>query len=131
MADLWALTVAFRHINTSIRLVYNNEKDARSGYAALLRPKVDQASVDRGLESPYPDRPEEVEIVDNYGSTLCISPADVMAHWLTDLGAESESQVDAQQLQAHSQAKLQRRLAADPMLKGVVQMQPPPGFKLS
>lgn len=130
MADLWSLTIAFRGVNTSIRLTYSNDKDALEAYAALKMPQEAKDAEDRGLVIAASDWDTEVEIVDNYGSTLTVNRSDIMAHWVTNMGAEMEGKVDADQLAAHAQAKLQRRLAADPMLKGIG-LATPPSLKLN
>lgn len=127
MTDLWSLTVAFTGTNSTLRLLYENAEAAKRSYEALGKPWLAQSQeqMDRGL-APVSYDPD-VEITDTYGSTVTLSRDLIMVRWLTNLGAQAEGTKAEQVLNAHAQAKLQRALAADPTLQGIV---PPQQFKL-
>ena len=116
MTDLWTLTIAFRQPGSSLRLIYEGQKAASEAYAALALPTISPEESDRGL--PQPTYHPEVEITDSYGVTATIDRTSVMARWITHCGSEAEGGKALQVLNAHAQASLQRKLAADPVLKG-------------
>ena len=118
MTDLWSLTIAFRGPNTSLRLLYNGANAAQAAYVAIKRPEQAPEEFDRGLaQVTYA---KDVEIEDSYGTTATVDRDAVMTHWLTNCGREAEGLKAQQVLNAHAQASLQRQLAADPLLKGVI-----------
>lgn len=122
MTDLYTLTIAFRQPGSSLRLVYEGQKAASEAYNALKIPVLTPEEEARGL--PQPEYSPEVEITDTYGVTASIDRTAVMARWITHCGSEAEGGKAMQTLAAHAQASLQRKLAADPMLKGVAPTQP-------
>lgn len=118
MTDLWSLTIAFRGPNTSLRLNYNGEVRARAAYEAVKRPTQAPEDAARGIaETPWD---ADVEITDSYGTTAMVDRTAVMTHWLTHKGSEAEGAKAEQVLVAHARASLERTLAADPMLKGMM-----------
>ena len=121
MTDLWSLTIAFRGPNTSLRLNYNGEDRARAAYEAIKRPTQSGEEAARGIaETPWD---ADIEITDSYGTTATIDRTAVMTHWLTHKGSEAEGAKAEQVLVAHARASLERTLAADPMLKGMMPSQ--------
>ena len=120
MADLHSLTIAFRAQGT-LSLQYNSESRAKAAWEALKLPTLTPDMMDRGL--PAPAYEDTVDIGDDFGTLANIDRTSIMAHWFTNLGQEVEGQKEKQILNAHAQANLQRRLATDPLLKGMV---PPP-----
>lgn len=125
MTDLWSLTVAFTGTNSTLRLLYEGVEAAKRAYEALAKPRQSPEEYDRGLQAMEYD--PDVEITDTYGSTVTVDRNLIMVRWLTHLGQQAEGMKAEQILNAHAQAKLQRSLQADPMLKGIV---PPQQFKL-
>jgi hypothetical protein len=126
MTDLWSLTVAFTGTNSTLRLLYESKEAGQRAYEALMKPRQPPEEFDRGLAAIEFD--PDVEITDTYGSTVTVDRNLIMVRWLTNLGQQAEGMKAEQVLNAHAQANLQRKLAADPMLKGV--MAPQPQFKL-
>jgi len=118
MTDLWSLTIAFRGPNTSLRLTYNSGEKAQAAYEMLKRPAQPAEEFDRGLAATTYEK--DIEITDSYGTTAMVDRDAVMVHWMTHCGSEAEGAKATQILNAHAQASLQRQLAADPMLKGVI-----------
>ena len=125
MTDLWSLTVAFTSNNSTLRLLYDSAELGRKAYDALAKPGQSPEEFDRGLAAQeyIPD----VEITDTYGSTVTLNRDLIMVRWLTNLGVQAEGTKAEQILNAHAQASLQRKLASDPTLQGIV---PPQQFKL-
>ena len=117
MADLHSLTIAFRG-QGSLILQYNSESRAKAAWEALKVPSLTPDMMDRGL--PAPAYEDKVDIGDDFGTLANIDRTSVLAHWFTNLGQQAEGFKEQQTLNAHAQANLQRRLAADPLLKGMV-----------
>lgn len=127
MTDLWSLTVAFKNGNNQLRLLYVGKDKAGAAYDAVKRPKQAAADFDRGLPAASYD--PDVEIEDSYGTTATVDRDSVMLHWVTNLGEQSEGQKAEGLLIEHAKASFMRRVAADPMLKGMPPAQP--AFKLN
>lgn len=85
-----------------IRLVYNNLDTAAATHAALIEPT-----------------PLFRAVSDDYGKQVAVLPSRIVAVQLSPLAREFESEADIAILQGHAQNKLQRRAAADPMLKPI------------
>lgn len=122
MTDLWSLTIAFRGGNSSMRLIYNDADKVSMAYERLKRPAQSAEEFDRGLPEKAYDK--DIEIADSYGSTATIDRDTIMVHWITCLGDQAEGLKAENILNAHAQASLQRKLAADPLLKDMLPQQP-------
>lgn len=106
--DLWTLIITLDvpgQMNI-IRLVYRDK---------------DRANEVRRFAEPTPsDGPGRVTYIkDDYGREITVRTSNVVAVQLSHLNEEFESEADIAILQGHAQNKLQRRAAADPMLKQI------------
>ena len=106
--DLWTLIITLDvpgQMNV-IRLVYKDK---------------DRANDVRRFAEPTPsDTPSRVTYIkDDYGREITVRTSNVIAVQLSHLPSEFESEADIAILQGHAQNKLQRRAAADPMLKQI------------
>jgi len=102
--DLWTLIITLDvpgQMNV-IRLVYKDADRANDAYQKLASPI-------EGVLKSY----------DDYGRRVVIRAASIAAVQLSHLPSEFESEADIAILQGHAQNKLQRRAAADPMLKQI------------
>ena len=125
MSDLWSLTVAFVNTNSTLRLLYSSAEAGKLAYEALAKPGLSAEEYDRGIAAPAVE--PNVQITDTYGSTVTLNRDLIMVRWLTNLGEQAEGAKAEQVLNAHAQARLQRTLQSDPMLKSIV---PPQQFNL-
>ena len=114
MTALFTLKVASRR-GMTLGFLFNDEKQGRRNYDALMRAMTfGQLSQDRGLGEQ--SEALHVEVIDNYGTTGVIDTRDVSFLWFTEVGTEIEGQSETQMLAAHGQARLNRKVAADPLL---------------
>ena len=127
MADLWSVSVAFRSGTNTMRLLFNSGDSAKQAYELLKRPVQSAQDFERGLPAPAYD--SAVEVQDGFGITAVIDRDSVMMHWLTCMGDQLEGLKEEQLLNAHAQANLQRKVAADPLLRTAPAGQP--AFKLN
>ena len=116
MTDLYSLLVVFKNSPHTIRFLYKSEQTVKDAYDVLKVPpliKVDEGESGTSFEK----LPDNAEIQDDYGNTATIDRSQVAACVNTFINNDLEGQTEFSILQAHGQAKAQRRAAADPMLK--------------
>jgi len=88
-----------------IRLVYRDADRANDAFQKLASP------TDGGFDI--------LKSYDDYGRRVILRASSIAAVQLSHLNEEFESEADIAILQGHAQNKLQRRAAADPMLKQI------------
>lgn len=94
-----------------IRLVYRDADRAKKARHDIVSA---QTSCDDALDAPH-----RVLLADDYGREVSLDVYRAAAVQLSHLPSEFESEADIAILQGHAQNKLQRRAAADPMLKQI------------
>lgn len=114
MTALFTLKVASRR-GMTLGFLFNDEKQGRRNYAALMNAMTGAGLADdRGLGDSAVS--QYIEVIDNYGTTGVIDTRDISFLWFTEVGTEIEGQAESQMLAAHGQARLNRKVAADPLL---------------
>jgi len=103
---------------TQVQLMFNNEARAKAAYKALL-------ARDRG-ENEF-----EIEVSDDYGTTLMINRDETPMIYWQDLTRAHEGQAEIGIAQAKVQAAMQRKVQNDPAMRFMTASPPGPGMRIA
>jgi hypothetical protein len=112
MTELYSMLVFLKNNPNAIRFLFKSESSVTDAYAVMTQPGT-----------PL------VEIHDDYSNTALIDRSAVAVCVKTYCNDDFTGQGDFSILQAHAQAKLQRRAQTDPMLKTGIAMPNGPMIK--
>lgn len=107
--NLWIINIQLESIQAPIQLIFNDADRAVAADASLhaamraVRDRIDAALATR--------------IVDDYGRTLTVDPAEIAAVLFSDYARELNARQEIGILEAHAQIDAQRRASQDEKLQ--------------
>jgi hypothetical protein len=128
MTDLYSLLLVFKNSPHNLRFHFKSEASIKAAYEAMKLPplmRIEETETGTSIERAA----DHVEIEDDYGNRATVDRSQVMCAVSTWVNEDLNAQMEAGLLQAHMQAKAQRRAAADPMLKQAQVVQAPNNFR--
>jgi hypothetical protein len=123
---LFTLKIANRR-GATLGFLFNDEDQCKTHYADILQAMAyGEFEEEHGLtKNP---RNHHVQIKDDFGNTGVVDCSDVGWVWMTDFEKELDGQKEVEMLKAHANAALQRKAAADPLLRPPAMAAPPSGL---
>ena len=111
---LWTLKLT-NHRGVTLGFLFESEASCRRYYNPIDEAiRGNTALAERGLDAmPL----EAIQIEDSYSNVATLRIDQIAWVWITHLERELEGQKEVSLLQAHAQANMQRRAAADPLLR--------------
>jgi hypothetical protein len=114
MNHMYAVTVINQR-GAQLQFLFDAIDPAMRAFTAVRSGMVPNVEEDRGLGS---STSPAVEISDDFGTTAVLDRASIIWCWMSDLVKDSEGKQNLGLLQARAQASMQRKAAADPLMRG-------------